>query len=94
MDLTRVVPVPLPKEPVVLWGLGLKDLIWLALGAIGDLVLWPHSGKPIAVHLVGIISLSGLSISMAMVRYQGLSIPAWGLLASRFFVSPKCYIPK
>lgn len=94
MDLTRVVPIPLSKEPVVLWGLHLRDVIWLALGAIGDLWLWPHSRKQLASDLVGIVGISALSLAMAIVRYQDLSIPAWCFRVSRFMVSPKRFVPK
>ena len=94
MDLTRVVPVPLSKEPAVLWGLSLKDLIWLALGIIGDLLLWPHSKTRMTLPVVGIVALSSLSIALAVLRYQERSIPSWCLIAARFFVSPKRYIPK
>lgn len=93
MDITRVVPVPLSKEPAVLWGLGLKDLVWLALGVILDLLLWPHSAKQMVDHVVAIIVLSGATVALAVLRYQDLSIPAWCLIASRFLASPKRYIP-
>ena len=94
VDVTRVVPVPLPKDPAVLWGLSLKDLVWIALGIIGDLLLWPHSKSRMMLPVVGIVALSSLSIALAVLRYQDRSIPSWCLMAARFYISAKRYTSK
>lgn len=94
MDLTRVVPIPLSKEPAVLWGMSLKDLIWLALGIIGDLLIWPHSKTQLAAPAIEIVVLSSLSIALAVARYQDRSIPSWCLIGTRFLILPKQYVPK
>ncbi|MHB1610271.1 MAG: hypothetical protein ACYCOU_14670 [Sulfobacillus sp.] len=93
MDVVRIVPVPLSKEPVVLWGLRLKDLVWLAIGLAGDLLVWPHHRRW-ADHWEAMAVLSSGGVIMAWARYQGLSVSEWGLLLLRHTVRPKLYIAK
>ncbi|CAB1129238.1 protein of unknown function [Candidatus Hydrogenisulfobacillus filiaventi] len=39
----REVPVPLAREPEVLWGLTVGDLIWPAAAVVVDVALWHWS---------------------------------------------------
>lgn len=64
----RQVPVPLARQPEVLWGLTAGDLIWPAAAAVADLALW-HWIRPYGE----VFRWTAVAVVAACGAY-----PAWG----------------
>ena len=91
MDVNRIVPIPLVKAPTVMWGLHLKDLIWLAIGVVADLALWPRNQVQ-ATNVVAMALISGVSLALAWGKYEEVPLTEWLYLMLRYLVRPRTYI--
>ncbi|PSR33186.1 MAG: hypothetical protein C7B46_11040 [Sulfobacillus benefaciens] len=91
MDVNRIVPIPLVKAPTVMWGLHLKDLIWLAMGVVVDLALWPrHQVRMTNIIAMGLIG--AVSLGLAWGKYEEVPLSEWLYLMIRYLVRPRTYI--
>lgn len=93
MAVNRIVTIPLGREPEVLFGLKLSDLIWIAASATVDLAVWhgSHHVSPVAWVALGAASVSG--VAMATVRYSNVSLPQWIWRWARFYLAPRLFLP-
>lgn len=90
--MMRTVAVPLAREPEILFGLRLTDLIWLAVAAAGDLAVWRHTpGLTLKAALVAGISGSGLAGGLG--RIEGVPVFRFLLRVGRFVLGPRVFIP-
>jgi hypothetical protein len=91
MDVNRIVPIPLTKDPTVLWGLHLKDLIWLAIAVVADLALWPRH-QVLVTNIVAMTLISIVSLVLAWGKYEEVALTEWLYLMLRYLVRPRTYI--
>ena len=93
MAVNRIVTIPLGREPEVLFGLRLSDLIWTAGAATVDMAIWhgSHHVSPTAWAAIGTVSLAGLAL--ATVRRQDVSLPQWMWRWGRFYLSSHLFLP-
>lgn len=93
MAMNRVVTIPLGREPEVLFGLKISDLIWIAGAAAVDMAVWHGSRhvSPPAWGALGAASLTGLAL--ATVRHSDVSLPQWIWRWGRFYLSSRLFLP-
>ncbi len=92
-SLESVVSLPLAKDPPLLWGMGLKDLIWPALSLAGDLLIWSHHPKFGVVEDIALAAVSAGGLIFGIVRVHSRSIPEWLVVIVLFYLHPRLYLP-
>lgn len=91
--MTRTVFLPLKREPAILFGLTMADLLWVMAGGTLDLVAWrAFHGSRVAM-VIAIALISGASLTMALARMDGTSLPEWLWRAVNFWLRPLLYLP-
>lgn len=93
MEVVRTIYVPLAREPDILFGLRLSDIIWVGMAGAGDLAIW-HGwmvAAGVKVAIMASVSLAGLG--MALVRIEDATLPEWMMRLVRFCSMPRLYLP-
>lgn len=93
MAVTRTVFLPLKREPEILFGLTMADLLWVMAGGTLDLAAWRAFHASQDVMIVAIAVISGGSLTMALTRIEGTSLPEWLWRALNFWLRPRLYLP-
>lgn len=91
MEVTRVMSLPLSREPELFLGLTLRDVIWVALGTGCDVLVWHAAGQRLRLVLVVMVSLA--AASLAWLRWEDRSLPGWLWLIVRFYTSHRLFLP-
>lgn len=92
MVMTRIVSLPLSRDPEILWGLRLQDLMWIVMGAVADLGIW-HLPMAIKWRLAFLAMTSGISAGLAWIRISERTVPEWLGLLVWFYISPRSWVP-
>ncbi len=93
MAVVRTVYVPLSREPEILFGLTLSDLVWFAAAAVADLGLWTEWRVKLSLRLVVMAAVWGLGTGLALIRIQEASLPEWFGRWVIYIVKPHLYLP-
>lgn len=91
--MTRTVYMPLSREPEVLFGLRLADLLWVLAASVIDLVAWRGLHHWLVTAAAVITVASALGVALAIVRVEDRSLPEWIGRAIRYGLSPRLYLP-
>ncbi|NMP22573.1 hypothetical protein [Sulfobacillus harzensis] len=93
MAVTRTVFLPLKREPEILFGMTLADLIWVMAAAALDLVWWRMLHQHRTAALAIMAATTTLGLAMALVRLEGTSLPEWACRAAGFWLRPRLFLP-
>jgi hypothetical protein len=74
-----------------MWGLHLKDLIWLAMGVVVDLALWPRH-RVRMTNIIAMALIGAVSLGLAWGKYEEVPLSEWLYLMIRYLVRPRTYI--
>lgn len=88
-----MVTLPLSKEPTLLWGLGIRDILWIVVGFTLDVLVWHMSHGHLMGWTVDIV-ISAIALAMAWIKIEGLTLAHWLWLITRFLVLPKLFLPQ
>ncbi len=91
--MTRTVFLPLKREPAILFGLTMADLLWVMAGGTLDLVAWRAFHASRDALIIAIALISAASLTMALARMDGTSLPEWLWRALNFWLRPRLYLP-
>lgn len=93
MAVIRTVSIPLTREPEILFGLRISDLIWIMAAVVSDLALWHGLRTVVAERLAFMALASAGGLGMAVIRLHEASLPEWIVRWARFWLSPHLYLP-
>lgn len=91
--MIRTVYMPLSREPDILFGLRVSDLMWVAASAAADLAIWHQSWADLTIR-IGIMSiLSAAGMALAAAKIEGDTLAQWLVRWIRFRITPRLYLP-
>ncbi len=90
--MTRIVTLPLSRDPELVFGLRVQDLLWIVAGLAGDLVVW-HLGMSLRWRLATICGMSSAAAGVAWGRVADRTLPEWAWLMARFYLSGRLLLP-
>lgn len=94
MAVRRQVPLPLARDPDLLWGLSAADVLWPLAGAAVDLGVWKLAGhRHPFVTAIACGGLGAIALGLAWIRVEGRKVPQWTALAVGFWLRPHLYLP-
>lgn len=93
MAVTRTVTMPLSREPEILFGLRLMDLIWVMAAAVGDLASWHTIRGSWTLRIMVMVGIALIGLILALVRISDATLPEWGLRYARYLLSPHLFLP-
>lgn len=93
MAVIRTVSVPLAREPAVLFGLRIRDTIWVLAGVIGIILIWHDVplGSIAKLILMGMVGASAMGL--ALIRIEEATVPEWSLRFIKFWISARLFLP-
>lgn len=93
MAVVRTVYIPLSREPEILFGLKLSDLLWVGAAGAADLGLWTRWTVALTLRILAIVGLSAAGLLLGLVRIHEASLPEWLVRWALFWLRPRLYLP-
>ncbi|AUW94039.1 MAG: hypothetical protein C7B44_13055 [Sulfobacillus thermosulfidooxidans] len=90
---SSIVSRPLSKNPPLIWGMTVKDLMWPVLSLALDAIIWRHDPRGGFVEVLVLTACAALGMALGIVRVHGRSIPSWLLVILLFYLHPRLYLP-
>jgi hypothetical protein len=93
MAVIRTVFMPLSREPEVLFGLKLSDLIWPTISSLTSLAVWHADKLGLSARLTVITMTMATGLVLAKARIEEASLPQWAMRFLLFWTRTRLYLP-
>lgn len=93
MAVIRTVFVPLSREPEIVFGLKLSDIVWPAASAVVGLAIWHGWKVAPSVRLSVILPALAGGLGLAIVRIEETSLPQWMVRLMLFWIKDRLFLP-
>ncbi|MCL5107368.1 MAG: PrgI family protein [Chloroflexi bacterium] len=88
--LRHEIPTHLNVEDRAIFGLTLRQVMFLAVGIAGSYGLWMQWPElSVGLRLGAVVSCLLATVSMALVRPHGRGLEEWGIVLAHYLATPK-----